>query len=236
MRIQIIQHSAADSAAAAGRILDDLGHRLSTVRMDQGQPIPSRVDCDALITFGGAVSLASDNLPPWVSQERRLIRSYLEKDRRVLGICLGAQLLASAVGARVRRNSQPEVGWHELVRVEDDTQKPVERNGTAAALPQRMMAFMWHQDTFEMPAEATRLYESRACANQAFTIDGRSFGFQFHFEANQRTVRTFLAVSKLCRRPGRFVQTEQEILDGTEKYLNQQHTHLVRFLGEFCPA
>jgi len=189
-----------------------------------------------LMTFGGAISMASDNLPPWVPQERQLIRSYMDKDRRVLGICLGAQMIASAVGARIKRNPEPEVGWHELVRVDGGARKPEEANRTAATLPERMMAFMWHQDTFELPAEATRLYESHACANQAFTMDGRIFGFQFHFEANQRTVRTFLAVSKLCHRRGPFVQTEQKILDGIENYLDQQHAYLVDFLSEFCPA
>ncbi len=195
LRIQIIQHSAADSPAAVGPILDDLGHQVSTVRLDRGDSIPDEVDCDALMMFGGGISLTQSDLPPWVEPERRLIRDYVESGRRVLGICLGSQLLASALGATVQRNPEPEVGWHTVLRVDGS---PGDR--VAASMPDRMTVFQWHQDTFGIPHRATRMYQSEACRNQAFVIDDRVFGFQFHFEANERTVRTFLAVSKLWRR------------------------------------
>ena len=112
MKILVIQHSAADSAATAGEVIDRLGHTVQTVRLDRQDALPDAVDADALLMFGGGISLTSPNRPPWVAQEQSLIRSYVSEGRCVLGICLGSQMLASALGANVRRNAQPEIGWH----------------------------------------------------------------------------------------------------------------------------
>ena len=181
--------------------------------------------------FGGGISLTTSDLPPWVDQERQLIRQYVDQGRRVLGICLGAQLLASALGATVKRNLEPEVGWHRVFRPEGAT-----LSGPAASLPEEMIAFHWHQDTFGIPQGATHLYQSEACSNQAFALGDRVFGFQFHFEANERTVMTFLAVSKLWRRQANFVQSEERVSEGIERYLATQTEHLASFLRAFCPA
>ena len=231
MNIQVIQHSAADSPASAALILDQLGHLVSTTRIDRGDPIPQRVTADVLMMFGGGISLTASDLPPWVDQERELIRQYVDQGRRVMGICLGAQLLASALGATVQRNLEPEAGWHRVFHPDGSTQ-----SGPATSLPREMMAFHWHQDTFDIPPGATHLYQSEACTNQAFAMGDRVFGFQFHFEANERTVLTFLAVSKLWRRQASFIQSEDHITEGIESYLATQTAHLASFLGEFCPA
>ena len=80
------------------------------------------------------------------------------------------------------------------------------------------------------------MYQSEACSNQAFALGDRVFGFQFHFEANERTVMTFLAVSKLWRRQANFVQPEERVSEGIERYLATQTEHLASFLHAFCPA
>lgn len=231
MNIQVIQHSAADSPASVASILDRLGHSVSTIRIDRGDPIPELPTADVLMMFGGGISLTASELPTWVDQERRLIRQYVEQGRRVLGICLGAQLLASALGATVKRNLEPEAGWHRVFRSSGSR-----RSGPATSLPSEMIAFHWHQDTFGIPQGATHLYQSEACSNQAFALGDRVFGFQFHFEANERTVLTFLAVSKLYRRQASFVQSEEQITEGIERYLTTQTEHLATFLRDFCPA
>ncbi len=231
MKIQVIQHSAADTPAAVGFILDQLGHRVSTVRLDRGDPLPREVECDALMMFGGGISLTSTDLPSWVELERKLIRDYVDQGRRVLGICLGSQLLASALGATVKRNPQPEVGWHLVHRVDDPPTA-----GVAQGLPQQMRVFHWHQDTFGIPDGATWLYRSDACQHQAFVLDDRVFGFQFHFEANERTVKTFLAVSNLWRRQSTSVQSQAEITGGIESHLPDQTLQMKSFLTALCPT
>jgi GMP synthase-like glutamine amidotransferase len=230
LKIQVIQHSAADSPASVAPILDQLGHEVSTLRLDRGDSVPEQVEADVLMMFGGGISLTSSDLPAWVEQERALIRQYVDEGRRVLGVCLGAQLLASALGATVKRNHEPEVGWHRVFRPNGCSV-----SGPAATLPESMIAFHWHQDTFGIPSGAVRLYQSEACSNQAFALEDRVFGFQFHFEANERTVLTFLAVSKLWRRQASFVQSEQQIADGIERYLAAQVEPLKAFLQQLCP-
>jgi GMP synthase-like glutamine amidotransferase len=231
MKILIIQHSAADFPATAGEVIERLGHSVETIRIDREDAVPGSADADALMMFGGGISLTSPELPPWVAQEQSLIRSYVSEGRRVLGICLGSQILASALGANVRRNRHAEIGWHQIERVDG-----AQASGVASVLPERMTVLQWHQDTFDIPPGARRLFKSEACDNQAFTIDDRVFGFQFHIEANPKTVSTFLAVSSHWKQEGPFTQSEAEINQGLETYLPTQAEILERFLESWLPA
>ncbi|MFK8113520.1 MAG: type 1 glutamine amidotransferase [Rubripirellula sp.] len=229
MKVLVIQHSAADRSAAVGEFLDKHGHSTQTIRIDKQDPIPNTVDADVLMMFGGACSLTGEEPPSWVAREQELIRRYVDRQRRVLGICLGSQMLAAALGAGVRRNHEPEVGWH--------TVRQVNPTATASGLPDSMTVLQWHQDTFDLPSGATHLFESDACQNQAFCIDDRIFGFQFHLEANLKTCQVFLAVSSMPQREGSFVQTAPEITAGIEQHLEQQTQNLNSFLQRFlAPA
>lgn len=117
MKILFIQHSAADSPAAASEVLVRPEHTLETIRIDRGDAIPESADADALMLFGGASSLAGSDRPAWVEPEQELIRRYVDAGRRVFGICFGSQMIANALGARVRRNREPEIGWHQIEKV-----------------------------------------------------------------------------------------------------------------------
>ena len=215
MRVLAIQHDAADPPAAAGEIVEELDHELSVIRIDRGDPIPDAVDADLLMSFGGGVSLSGNDLPDWIADEQRLIRQYIDAGRRVLGVCLGGQMIAAALGEEVRRNEHIELGWHE-VRKTDDVSDALDW------LPQTIRVLHWHQDTFGIPSGALHLYQSDACRHQAFVIEDRIFAFQFHIEANERTVRVFNQVSPLRRREGSYVQDEQHVLAGINVYLPNQ--------------
>lgn len=228
MRILIIQHSAADRPAVVSEVIDQLGHVVQSIRLDRQDPIPTSVEADVLMMFGGAISLTSEHLPGWVAQEQALIRDYVNQGRRVFGICLGAQMLASALGAEVRRNDQPEIGWQDVERVRETP-----ASNLADVFPDRWKTLQWHQDTFGIPPGATRLFQSQACKNQAFVIEDRVFGFQFHMEADPKTVMTFLAVSEKWKQTGPFVQSETEITEGIEEHLPAQAETLRAFLESF---
>ena len=103
MRVLVIQHSAADSLAAAEAVIAELGHEVITIRIDCQHPIPKSVDCDAMIMLGGPYPLTMKNRPDWIADEQELVRRYMDGGQRILGICLGAQIIASALGAPVRR-------------------------------------------------------------------------------------------------------------------------------------
>ncbi|MCG8650986.1 MAG: type 1 glutamine amidotransferase, partial [Pirellulales bacterium] len=209
MKVLVIQHSAADSPATAEDVIHRPHFQVQTIRIDRHEAIPESVDADVLMMFGGPLSLSGSDHPPWVAREQQLVRRYVQEGRRVFGICLGSQMIAAALGAKVQRNPSPEVGWY-----------PIERAAGAKSdligqvFPDQLTVLQWHQDTFDIPAGASHLFQSEGCRNQAFTIDDRVFGFQFHMEANPRTVATFLAGSKLWQRESAFVQTEDEINAG----------------------
>ena len=215
MKVLAIQHDAADPPAAAGEIVKRLDHELTVIRIDRGDLIPDTVNADLLMSFGGGVSLSGDDLPNWVADEQELVRRYIDADRRVLGVCLGGQMIAAALGEKVRRNEHIELGWHE-VRKTDAASK------TFQWLPETARVLHWHQDTFGVPTGALHLYESDACRHQAFVIDDRIFAFQFHIEAREETVRVFNQVSPLRRKAGPFVQDEQHVLGGIDAYLPDQ--------------
>jgi len=230
MRVLVIQHSAADSLASAESGISALGHEIMTVRVDRQHPIPKSVDCDAMITLGGPYPLTMKHRPDWVAEEQILVRKYAESGRRILGICLGAQIVAAALGATIRRNEQAELGWHDVRRTAGDSSL-VDRS-----LPSRMTVFHWHRDTFEIPDGAEHLYESETCKHQAFGLDDRIFGFQFHLESDMRTIQTFLAVSQYRKLVGKGVQTKSQIVSGIDQYLPDQMKHLNSFLTHWLPS
>ncbi|NND98892.1 MAG: type 1 glutamine amidotransferase [Pirellulaceae bacterium] len=224
MKVLAIQHDAADPPAAAGEIVTNLGHELTTIRLDRGDKIPATPDADMLMTFGGGFSFTQGEPPPWFAAEQKLIRDYVDTQRKVLGICLGSQMISSALGGKVRRNDQVEVGWHPVESV------PGSSSCLTDLFTQPTHVFHWHQDTFSIPDGAKHVLRSQGCDNQGFVIDDRVFAFQCHLEANEKTVRTFLAVSKLWRQDSRFVQTEQEIVGGVDQYFPHQQELLQRIL------
>ena len=137
-------------------------------------------------------------------------------------------MVARALGAKVRRNAEPEIGWHAIERVAGKESPLV-----ADVLPESTTVLQWHQDTFDIPPGATHLFRSQACENQGFTIEDRVFVFQFHMEASPRTVDLFLAASDLWKRQRPFVQSRPEIVRGKEIHLPAQTEVLGKFLERF---
>jgi GMP synthase-like glutamine amidotransferase len=226
MKVLAIQHDAADTPGAAGEIVERLGHTLDIVRIERGDKIPSTVDADLMMSFGGGVSLSSGDFPAWVTDEQNLMLQYMNAGRRLVGICLGGQMIAAALGCQIRRNREVEVGWHPVEQVEG-----TDETIATGLFPDPCMVLHWHQDTFDIPPGGTHFLRSEACDNQAFVIDNRIFGFQFHLEANDQTVNVFNKVSPLRRREGPYVQSEQRVIDGIGTYLPVQIAILESLLG-----
>ena len=161
-----------------------------------------------LLVMGGPMGVNDETEYPWLDREKAFIRQAVEQGRVILGICLGAQLLASVCGAPVYRHRQKEIGWF-----------PVTLNSGAPdwaknIFPPEFIAFHWHGDTFDIPAEAELIVSSAACKNQGFVIGDRIMGLQFHPEMTSEGVA---ALADSCRSeiiPSTWVQTEQQILEG----------------------
>ena len=160
-------------------------------RLFAGDQLPAVDSFDLLVVMGGPMSVHDDGDHPWLIAEKQFIGQALKADKMVLGICLGAQLVASVAGARVYPNSHKEIGWF-----------PVERTAAAATttvgrvLGERVDAFHWHGETFELPAGAVHLARSRACENQAFALGTHVVGLQYHLET---TLQSAGALIDHCR-------------------------------------
>jgi GMP synthase (glutamine-hydrolysing) len=146
----------------------------------RGEPAPA--GADALVVMGGGMNVHQAERLPWLRGEVELLRDALADGLPVLGVCLGAQLLAAAAGAEVRRAREPEIGWFEVSR-----DPPGASDRLLGAIPERFTAFQWHSYVFEPPAGATVLASSPVCP-QAFRLDGRAWGVQFHPEVTADVV------------------------------------------------
>jgi GMP synthase-like glutamine amidotransferase len=145
-------------------------------RTDRGELNEVR-DFDALVVMGGPQGVYEHRAFPWIADELASIRAALDAGKPVLGICLGSQLIAAALGAPVYRHATKEIGWFDVTRAVDAARSPF-----GAALPERLTAFHWHGDTYDLPSGAVRLFESVACREQGFSVGGRVLALQFHPE------------------------------------------------------
>jgi GMP synthase-like glutamine amidotransferase len=143
----------------------------------------------ALIILGGPMNVYETDKYPFLEKEDKLIKRAIEKDIPVLGICLGAQLIAKSLGAKVTKNNEKEIGWYPLI-VTDEGRK----DNLLKHLSVEETVFQWHGDTFEIPKGATRLAESPLCLNQAFRFGSNIYGLQFHIEVTPDMILEWLNV------------------------------------------
>jgi GMP synthase-like glutamine amidotransferase len=150
---------------------------------------------------------ADEDQYPWLGDEKRLIRAAIDGGRSLVGVCLGAQLIAEALGAQVSRNPHKEIGWFPIRLTDLARRSPVCKD-----LPVELQVLHWHGDTFSLPSGALHLAESEACAQQGFLLDGRILGLQFHLEMTPTSLRTLCSQCAEELTPGPFVQSAEQML------------------------
>jgi GMP synthase (glutamine-hydrolysing) len=177
MRILSVLHPGGGHSGVLRECAAAAGHELLEWRPGAEEPAPlAPADADALAVFGGGMNVADAPALPWLGDEIALLRAALEARTPVLGICLGAQLLAAAAGAGVTRARAPEIGWHPVALTPAAAGDPV-----LGALPARFTAYGWHSFTFAVPAGAVELARSPVCP-QAYRLGEAAWGVQFHPE------------------------------------------------------
>lgn len=213
MRIHHLQHVPFEGLGSIESVLREKGHQLSATHLYAGQPLPSVTDIDWLIVMGGPMGVHDEESYPWLKMEKQFIRQVIESGKIVLGICLGAQLIAAALGAKVYRNQHREIGWFKISRALEAADSIL-----ATALPDRVEAFHWHGDSFDIPAGAKRLAASEACRNQGFILEDRIVGLQFHLETTLQSAAALIANCKAELDGSRYVQTATEMLADNRKF------------------
>jgi GMP synthase-like glutamine amidotransferase len=208
--------------------MDAHAAEVSAVRLFEGANLPHPDDFDWLILMGGTMSVNQESDHPWLRAEKRLIVEATERRKVVLGICLGAQLIASALGARVFSNNQKEIGWFPVRRTPGNLSAAL--GGLFTESPE---VFHWHGETFDIPHGAVNFLESDACANQAFLLGRRVLGLQFHLEITLAGAVSLIQNSRHEMAPGVTVQTESAILCRSERFtaINRLMGSVLKFLS-----
>ncbi|VGO19805.1 type 1 glutamine amidotransferase [Pontiella sulfatireligans] len=180
------------------------GVEISCSQLFAGEKIPALKSFDALVVMGGPMGIYDHEEHPWLVEEKESIKQAIDAGKAVLGICLGAQLMADALGAKVYPGPQKEIGWFPIQRVA----------GAPELLPEALTVFHWHGDTFDLPEGAVRLASSKACLNQGFVYKGRAVGLQFHMETTPKNMAALIenCGHELADAP--FIQTAEQMNAG----------------------
>ena len=185
MRVLVVQNYDNTGLGQVGAALAEAGADLDVRLPYQGDPLPDdATEHDAMVVLGGGQNALADDEYPYFPALLELTRDFAGKDRAVLGICLGSQLVARAFGGENRIGGANEFGWCGVSLTPDARADPV-----LAELPEMFPIFQWHDDTFDLPHNAVRLAGNEVADNQAFRVGRAIYGFQFHFEADRPMVK-----------------------------------------------
>jgi GMP synthase-like glutamine amidotransferase len=183
-RVLVFQHIAVEHPGILRDFMREDGIRWDAVELDEGEAIPALDPYDALIVMGGPMDVFEEDKYPWLGVEKRAIRAWVEAGRPYLGLCLGHQLLADALGGTVERMASPEVG---MLTVE--TTEAARTDALFRGLGPSIGYLQWHGcEVTRLPEDAVVLARSPACAVQAFRVGARAYGLQYHVELTERTV------------------------------------------------
>jgi GMP synthase (glutamine-hydrolysing) len=189
-------------------------HELSSTHFYLGDSIPSIHEFDWLIVMGGPMGVYDELQYPWLTEEKIFIRRSIDAGKIVLGICLGAQLIANALGAVVFKNPYREIGWFPIER-----QLIANESAMADIFPETLEVFHWHGDTFEIPQGAKLLASSEGCRNQGFIIDNRVLGLQFHLETTSESAGALIQNCGAELDGSKYVQSAAEIQSDESRFL-----------------
>jgi GMP synthase (glutamine-hydrolysing) len=188
LHVLVLQHIACEPPGVFEDVLRERGAGLHRVELDEGDPLPDWRDFDGIVAMGGPMSATDDADLPWLTAEKRLIAEAVQAGTPFWGVCLGVQLLAASLGARVYSGPEPEVGLLPVTLTDEARADPV-----FAHTPPELVTLQWHGDTFDLPEGAVRLASSPAYANQAFRVE-RAYGVQFHLEVSSEMAREWAEV------------------------------------------
>lgn len=224
MRIAVLMHVPFEDAANLGVWARQRGHTIEAVHLYAGQTLPAAETIDAAFVMGGPMNINEEAAYPWLKDEKIFLKTCIEQGKILVGVCLGAQLLADVLGGKVTRNPHKEIGWFEVTQT-------AAGSPMSEVLPERFWAFHWHGDTFAVPPGATHLASTAACANQAFLYGNRVLALQCHLEYTADSIEKMLTHCADELTDGTFIQTPAQIRAGY-RHLPDNQTLLWKLLDE----
>lgn len=213
-QLTVIQHHASEDLGTFEPILVATGLSVCSIRVFAGEKVPAQIkdDDDGLIVLGGSFGVYESEKHPFLRDEIRLIESALREDKPVLGICLGSQMLASALGAKVYKSGRQEIGWHSVALSEAGKSDAL--FGDAG---NEFTAFHWHGDAFDLPGGAVSLASSAMTEHQAFRYANKFYGILFHPEATEEIINCM--TRDFAEDAAEAGSSRKEILQDTDEHL-----------------
>lgn len=193
-----------------------------------GSSFPEPEPSDGIVVMGGPMNIYDDQLYPWLIKEKLFLTRYISNGNKILGICLGAQLLADRLGARVTGNEYPEIGWFDINWSNEALKHPYFSD---CRTTERYLH--WHGDTFEIPPGSLHLASSEVCKNQGFLWNSQVLGLQFHPEIAEEALRKMIMGNKSdLEQNSPYIQSEEQIINGSGLYCSDSET-LFKLLDRF---
>lgn len=225
MRIHVLQHVPFEDEGNIGAWARANGFPLARTRLYAGEFPPDYEQYDWLVVMGGPMSVKDEEAYPWLKPEKLAIREAIANRKTVLGICLGAQLIAEVLGGIVVSSPEREVGWYPVELLEAGATCPLFHY-----FPTHFTAFHWHGETVTLPNDVTHIAKSAGCDNQAFLFGDRVLGLQFHLEITRAGISNLLQhCGADLATLGPFIQRREVILSRTDEVV-EIHGFLVRLL------
>lgn len=207
LRIHYFQHVEHEGLGSIEEWAISSGNTVTATKFFEQTELPQLSDLDWLIVMGGSMSVHDEQEYPWLVEEKKFIRQAIDSGKTVLGVCLGSQLVSAALGAKVYKNKENEIGWFDI-----ELTCSAKTSKLFFDLPQNTKVFHWHGDTFDLPEGAIHLAYSRGCKNQAYIYLERVLALQFHLEPTKDWIQEMVITGGNELVKARYVQTGEEIL------------------------
>jgi GMP synthase-like glutamine amidotransferase len=209
MKLHYLQHVPFEGLGYIETWAKENSITVSYTKMFNNKKLPQQNEFDFLVVMGGPMSVNNEDIYGWLKDEKEFVLETIQNNKPVLGICLGAQMIAKALGAKVYPNAEKEIGWF--------TVKNITGSALSGLLPREYEIFQWHGDTFDLPDGAVHLAESPVCVNQAFVYGNKVIGLQFHLESTSDTIDKLITncADELIDAP--YIQSAEEMKSGIEK-------------------
>jgi len=228
MNIHFFQHVEFEGLGIIENWIRNNHHNLTATKFYSKLELPEINEIDFLIIMGGHMSVYDDNRYYWLKYEKDFIERAIKHNKKILGICLGAQLLAVTLGAKVHKNDFKEIGWFPVKKIlKNNSEKIIE------VFPDELNVFHWHGETFDIPYRAVHFAYSDACRNQGFLYNDNVLALQFHLESNIDLVKALVNGGRDELVSGDFIQNEKMILDKTIEYEYDTNKVLFKMLDVF---
>jgi GMP synthase-like glutamine amidotransferase len=227
MRITYLIHHPVEMPGAILQWALDKQHQTSSIFLCMNEKLPDLHSFDSLVIMGGPMNIYEEEKFPWLKTEKEFIKKAIIAGKNVLGICLGAQLVADVLGSKVYRNAVAEIGWFAVALTKEGANSEL-LSGLDFSGP----VLHWHGDTFNIPDGAVHLMKSEACNSQAFMYGDNVLALQFHFETTVELLTRMIKIEPDSLIKARWVMNEEELLEG-EKYMHTNNQLLFNLLDRF---